>query len=413
MLLAGCGGGGSSTPATAPTIQNLSVTPSAIYASTTPTNFVAQFLFADPNGDLVSAELVIRDATGGITSSQTIPIQQAGGLTAAQLIGSATAVLTTPGLFTLHLTLTDRTGLVSNELSATVDVRPFPWTTDARIPVAVRRPAVAVLGDLVYAIGGERTDSFSVGPASGAANAYDPVLQTWTALPPMPTRRLAHNLVASGGRLYAIGGATTPVDLPLDTVSNVVEEFDPATQSWRTRAPMPTARALAAAVELDGRIVVAGGDAVRGYTSFDPVTAVESYDPATDTWTALPPLPRARARVHAFVFQGRLYVGGDEVHLTGTTDELDVYDPVANAWSVLAYAFTNTGAMVTDGTSLWVGADGGLWRTDDPANPQWRALTPPTFAQGVGPGPSVRFGRSILTIGEFGTLRYTMDHEIL
>lgn len=412
LLLAGCSGGGS-TPATAPTLQNLVVTPAALYATATPTNFVAHFDFADPNGDLVSAGLMIRNSAGDIADQQTIPIQQAAGLTAAQLVGGATAVLDAPGVFTVHLTLTDRTGLVSNEVTATVEVKPFPWTTEPRIPVAVRMPAAAVLGDRVYAIGGERTDLSSRGPASGAANAYDPVSRAWTALPPMPTRRLALQLVASGGRLYAIGGATTPVDLPLDTVSNVVEEFDPATQSWRARAPMPTPRAQAAAVELNGRIVVIGGDPLRGYSSSDPIGTVESYDPTTDTWSTLPSLPEPRARMHAVAYQGKIYVGGYTEGLTGRTDRLDVYDPVANSWSVLPYSFGITGIMVTDGTTLWVGADAGMWRTTDPSNTDWHRLTPMQSVQNPGNGPSVRFGRSILAFGEFDTLRYTIDDEIL
>ena len=170
LALASCSGGGS-MPATAPVIQNLVVTPAAVYVSPTPMTFTAQFQFEDPNGDLASAELVLRDDTGGVVATQTTPIQQAAGVTAAQLIGSATATLVTPGSFTAHLSLTDRTGLVSNELTAGVEVRLFPWSTEASLPVAVRRPAAAVLGDLVYAIGGERTDLTSVGPASGAANA--------------------------------------------------------------------------------------------------------------------------------------------------------------------------------------------------------------------------------------------------
>lgn len=411
LALASCSGGGS-TPATAPVIQNLVVTPAAVYVSPTPMTFTAQFQFEDPNGDLASAELVLRDDTGGVVATQTTPIQQAAGVTAAQLIGSATATLVTPGSFTAHLSLTDRTGLVSNELTAGVEVRLFPWSTEASLPVAVRRPAAAVLGDLVYAIGGERTDLTSVGPASGAANVYDPALRTWTALPPLPTRRLAHNLVASGGRLYAIGGATTPVDLPIGTVTNVVEEFDPATQSWRTRAPMPTARALAVAAELGGRIVVAGGDADSGYDSFQPIATVESYDPVTDTWATLPPLPRARAKVHAAVFQGKLLVGGNQLQRTGDTDEIDVYDPIANAWAVLPYPRSATSAFVADDDSLWTLADAGLYRTDDPFSVQWHELTAPTSLHNGGVGPFVRVGRRLLQIGEFATVRYEMDHDI-
>ena len=51
---------------------------------------------------------------------------------------------------------------------------------------------------------------------------------------------------------------------------------------------MPTARSELAAAALDGRIYVAGGIAQWGTTA-----AFEAYDPATDRWEELPPLPEA------------------------------------------------------------------------------------------------------------------------
>ena len=407
-LLASCSGRGS-VPPTAPAIRNLVVTPDAVYVSATPVVFTAQFDFTDPDGDLASAHLVITDGTGAVTATQTTSIQQANGVTAAQLTGFATAALTTPGTFTAHLTLTDRAGLVSNELTADVDVRPFPWTTAAALPVPVRNPAAVALGSHVYVLGGERTDLFTQGPASDRVNVYDPVLDGWAALPAMPTRRLRLAAAASGGRIYAIGGATTPATLPIDTVTNVVEEFDPQQQTWRARAPMPTARALAAAAELGGRIIVAGGDPGRGYSPSQPVATVESYDPATDTWSTLPSLPRPRAGVHAAVFGGRLLIGGEEFLTTGSTDEIDVYDPVANAWSVLPMPVPCTTALVTDGARLWAATGGSLNRTDDPAT-AWRTLT--SSPQLTGSGPGVFLGGRIFVFGEFSTLRYEVANEI-
>src|SRR5260221_14684776 len=123
-------GGGSSTP-TAPAIRNLLVTPDAVYVSATPVRFMAQFEFTDPDGDLASARLVVTDPSGAVTATQVTQIEQANGVTAAHLAGSATAALAAPGTFTAHLSLTDRAGLVSNELTADVTVRVFPWTTGA------------------------------------------------------------------------------------------------------------------------------------------------------------------------------------------------------------------------------------------------------------------------------------------
>ena len=57
---------------------------------------------------------------------------------------------------------------------------------------------------------------------------------------------------------------------------------------WARAAPMPTSRSELAAAALAGRIYVAGGIAQWGTTA-----AFEAYDPATDRWEELPPLPEA------------------------------------------------------------------------------------------------------------------------
>ena len=95
-------------------------------------------------------------------------------------------------------------------------------------------------------------------------------------------------------------------------------------RSWSTLpAPLPTQRAGAPAVAMDGRLVVLGGESpaqVPGHGE------VEAYDPATQRWSTLPPLPRGRHGTQATMLDGVLHVaagsgdrgGGPELddHLT-------------------------------------------------------------------------------------------------
>jgi hypothetical protein len=57
---------------------------------------------------------------------------------------------------------------------------------------------------------------------------------------------------------------------------------------WSRGVPMPTARSEIAVTQLDGRIYVAGGIGRLGTTD-----AFEVYDPLTNTWRSLAPLPEA------------------------------------------------------------------------------------------------------------------------
>ena len=65
------------------------------------------------------------------------------------------------------------------------------------------------------------------------------------------------------------------------------------TQTWRKVAPLPSTRNDAAVtVGADGIIYSIGGyDYARQAMS----TEVDAYDPATNTWTVLPPLPMPSA----------------------------------------------------------------------------------------------------------------------
>ena len=65
-------------------------------------------------------------------------------------------------------------------------------------------------------------------------------------------------MVASNGKLYAIGGISE------SAVLATVEEFDPSTNSWGTRAPMPTARHSMGLGSIAEKLYVIGGSGTTG-----------------------------------------------------------------------------------------------------------------------------------------------------
>jgi len=90
----------------------------------------------------------------------------------------------------------------------------------------------------------------------------------------------------SDGRIYAIGGVDDG-----SHILNSVDAYDPVTDIWADVAPMPTARfGLAAAVDANGTIYALGGN---NGTSRHLDTA-ETYDPTTHTWSTLAPMPTSR-----------------------------------------------------------------------------------------------------------------------
>ena len=182
--------------------------------------------------------------------------------------------------------------------------------------------AAAAVDNIIYAIGGNN------GTEVGTVDEYDPSTDSWTSKADMPTPRVNHAAAAVNGKIYVFGGEAAGSDLAS------VEEFDPATNTWTTKSPMPTARRNAAAAVVGNVIYVVGGCSVSCYyDGTGALATVERYDPATDTWLTSAPMPTARWALAAATLNGRIYaiggLGNQGVHFT-TVEE---YDPTTDSWS--------------------------------------------------------------------------------
>jgi uncharacterized protein (TIGR03437 family) len=114
----------------------------------------------------------------------------------------------------------------------------------------------------------------------------------------MPTAGDHLTAQAVNGKVYAIAGRAAEVFR-----SN--EEFDPAAGVWTQRAPIPTARGGLASGVLNNRIVVFGGEGSSG-TPQGTFRQNEEYDPATNTWRPLEPMPVPRHGLYGATLDGRI-----------------------------------------------------------------------------------------------------------
>jgi|GEM_PF-1885425 len=100
-------------------------------------------------------------------------------------------------------------------------------------------------------------------------------------------------------------------------------------QSWTARNPMPTARWGVASAQADGLIYVMGGQDDNGQV----LDVVERYDPATDTWTTVAPLGDEVFNAASVFFEGKIYVLGGRDKQNRVKDDVQVYDPDTNTWA--------------------------------------------------------------------------------
>lgn len=200
------------------------------------------------------------------------------------------------------------------------------WSTAESLPAVLAGHAFVAVGEAAFAIGGLR-ESGGSNASVGDVFRYEAATDTWTTREPMPTARALHSAVAVGGKIYAIGGAA-------DTFLATVEEYDPLTNIWTPRADMPTARQAAMAAEVGGKIFVIGGQA----DGSEVLATVEVYDPATNTWGFAADIPTARIGAAVAAIGGKIYVAGGATvdDATGDTillDTLEEYDPATNSWT--------------------------------------------------------------------------------
>ena len=225
------------------------------------------------------------------------------------------------------------------------------WVKKNTMPLLSHHVAFTEYRGKIYAFGGFVLPA-SGPPAWGPVNnawEYDPASDQWKALAPMPTARGSPVAVTVNDRIYVIGGAATLTG-PKDAVVHptrphvsvgTVEEYDPATNTWRTRSSMPTPRNHATAGVVNGKVYVIGGRVGAAFISAGStnVDVVEEYDPASDTWgSARARMPSARSAMASGVYNGRIYVTGGEgqdAQRMYTFRALEAYDPATNQWSIL------------------------------------------------------------------------------
>ena len=85
-------------------------------------------------------------------------------------------------------------------------------------------------------------------------------------------------------------------------------------------------------VALSDRLYAVGG---RLNTFEFNTNEMDVYDPAANAWKTAKPMPTARSGMGVAVLDGRIFAFGGE-RLSGTFNQAEGYDPASEAWAELA-----------------------------------------------------------------------------
>jgi Kelch motif len=216
------------------------------------------------------------------------------------------------------------------------------WTALAPLPEARHHIALVSARGLIYGVGGF-TGGFPNWRAQPSMFVYSPVSNTWKKDIDLPVARAEGVAASVKDKIYFIGGRTHlrgkahEFNNYLDSVRS--EVFDPKTKRWSAIAAAPTARNSAAVAVISGKIYVVGGrQALQepdGSLKQVNVAILEVYDPSTNRWETRRPMPQAQGGLAAAAHSGKLYVFGGEQWVPDKKvfGNSWVYDPESDQWS--------------------------------------------------------------------------------
>jgi N-acetylneuraminic acid mutarotase len=213
------------------------------------------------------------------------------------------------------------------------------WAAGPNHPIPVHHPVVIGVGGKLYSLGGQTSGAdtnrvFELDPAVGA-------MGTWRELAMMPTARGAGSAAAVGDKIYVVAGRPP-------SGMNKLESYDISDNAWTTLAPLPattsgsnmyTDRNHLIATAIGGKVYVAGGRYNGGGFGSPRTASLDIFDPATGMWTRGMDMPRPRGGVNGVAANGCFFVWGGEGQGIGEPNDVypdhDVYNPRTNTWTSL------------------------------------------------------------------------------
>lgn len=247
------------------------------------------------------------------------------------------------------------------------------WGKGADMPTARAKPTTAVIDGRIYVMGGyagidSHGENFKI---LKAVEVYDPQTDTWKKKQDMSIRRILFGAGVVGGKIYAVGGYVHPLDTEPGGSRrvNLVEAYDPATDTWVERANMPTKRAALSVEVVNDRIYAIGG---RGWPQVGNrggpfITVIEEYDPKTNQWRKEKEMPDVRLSFSTVVVNNAIYLIGGFVWQGRHTKDImtvDVYNPETEKWSdipSIPRSLKPFGTEAINGTIYVFGNTGKFW----------------------------------------------------
>jgi N-acetylneuraminic acid mutarotase len=306
-----------------------------------------------PTSDLTEPEAVTSEAAGAATQSTSQLIASNTWATKRSLSPWRRSMAAGTISGTIYVVGGRRRDLSALARVDAYNVAANTWSQVASIPSARVEPnGATVIQGKLYVAGGLNRD----GRSTKTLFVYDPGTNSWSRKADMPQAGGcggAQGVIS--GQLYVYTGCYAAGNM-----GRVFFRYNPTNNSWVTRAAPPVDHRSGAGGVVDGQFYLAGGFkpfacGVNGQPAeCDEVhRQLDVYNPATNTWMTRAPMLRIRSGMAAAMLKGKLFVAGGSEEIESA--KLEVYDPMTNRWTMKAPMpnGTSDGAAAVAGGKLF------------------------------------------------------------
>ena len=249
------------------------------------------------------------------------------------------------------------------------DPKTNSWEQVADMPTPRTSTETAVVNGTIYVCGGYNgIDNRAVNlKFLDIVEAYDPQTDTWTRKQGMSVSRVDFGVGAVAGKIYSIGGSVHPLDRKPEAPGRIdlVEAYDPATDTWVKRADMPTKRDGFGVGVINNRIYAIGGGGWPQVGAGGPfLTVIEAYNPKINRWERKNEMPNLRLAFSTVVLDDVIHLIGGFIWQGRVPQYLatvDTYNPETEEWDdipPMPTPFMPFGAAVVDGNIYVFGGIG-------------------------------------------------------
>ncbi len=268
------------------------------------------------------------------------------------------------------------------------DPRLYGWNAIANLLRPRGKPAAVFINGKIYVANGWNT----YGAPTSELGIYDPATDSWSAGADNPVPAGGGSVAAVlNGKMYIIGGCD---DRECDKTLSAVQVYDPATDTWSSAADYPVPVSWEACGTIAGKLYCAGGDMGRGTTTYKTGYA---YDPKADEWTSIADMPIDLWGMAYTAANGKLLVsGGVTDGGAAITNQGFAYDPASDSWSPLpnsnyttyrgasACGFYKIGGLDKAGSASWHSEVLPGYELCGLTGIAWLTVTPPTGTVAAG-----------------------------